>query len=316
MYLEDDRMSDLIPVNRQVGRSVIWLFRQVHYTAHNNHWTSDVSRPGIYSCKITIGADLKMRSIGLQAMRLLLLNSLFTTVLVAQQGRDTTQADVETGSRYYSNYCSGCHGADGNGMQGANLSRGTFRRAANDDELARIIINGLPGTPMPPAAFKPEQVTQIVAFLRAFPSIRAQRASSGDAGSGKQLFEGKGACLDCHRVSGRGSRLGPDLTDAGDIRRPADLEQSLTDPGAVILSQNRIVTVVTRDGKSARGRLLNQDTNSIQILGPDERPLSITRENLRTVSDDKSSMPSYKDKLSAQELADVVSYLMTLKGAR
>jgi mono/diheme cytochrome c family protein len=29
-----------------------------------------------------------------------------------------------------------------------------------------------------------------------------------------------------------------------------------------------------------------------------------------------SSMPSYKDKLSSQELADVVAYLVSLKGAR
>ena len=29
---------------------------------------------------------------------------------------------------------------------------------------------------------------------------------------------------------------------------------------------------------------------------------------------DKSPMPSYKDKLNAQELADLVSYLVSLKG--
>jgi mono/diheme cytochrome c family protein len=29
-----------------------------------------------------------------------------------------------------------------------------------------------------------------------------------------------------------------------------------------------------------------------------------------------STMPSYKDKLSAQEMADLVAYLLTLKGLR
>jgi len=235
-------------------------------------------------------------------------------VLAAQQGHDYTPADVEAGSRYYANYCSGCHGADGNSMAGANLSRGTFRRAANDDELGRIITNGLPGTPMPPSAFKAEQVAQIVAYLREFPSLRARQSNPGDAVRGRQIFEGKGACLDCHRVNGRGSRLGPDLSDVGELRRSGEIEQSLVDPGAVILSQNRVVTVSTRDGKTIRGRLLNQDTASIQMLGPDEKPVSISRDALRSITEDKSSMPSFKDRLDSRELADVVSYLVTLRG--
>ncbi|HET9217654.1 MAG TPA: c-type cytochrome [Terriglobia bacterium] len=230
------------------------------------------------------------------------------------QGHDYNQADVDAGSRYYSNYCSGCHGADGNSMAGANLSRGTFRRAVTDEDLSRIIVNGVPGTPMPPSAFKAEQAAQIVAFLRAFPSIRARQTSAGDAGRGRLLFADKGGCLDCHRVNGRGSRSGPDLSDIGELRRPADIEQSLVDPGAVILSQNRVVTLTMRDGKTIRGRLLNQDTQSIQVLGPGDKPVSISRQAMRGMSEEKSSMPSAREKLSSQELADVVSYLLTLKG--
>jgi putative heme-binding domain-containing protein len=241
---------------------------------------------------------------------------LLAGIAVAQQGHDYTPADVEAGSRYYGNYCSGCHGAEGNSMSGANLSRGTFRRAANDDELARIITNGLPGTAMPPSPFRPEQISQIVAFLREFPSIRARQTNPGDPVRGKSIFEGKGACLDCHRVNGRGARLGPDLSDVGELRRPAELEQSLVDPGAVVLSQNRVIAITTRDGKTIRGRLLNQDTASIQLLGPDEKPVSLARETVRSLTEDKSTMPSYKDRLDAREQADLVSYLVTLKGLR
>jgi mono/diheme cytochrome c family protein len=69
-----------------------------------------------------------------------------------------------------------------------------------------------------------------------------------------------------------------------------------------------------RDGKTVRGRVLNQDTQSIQMLGPGDKPLSVARTGIRSVAEEKSSMPSAKDKLNAQELADVVSYLQTLKG--
>jgi putative heme-binding domain-containing protein len=104
------------------------------------------------------------------------------------------------------------------------------------------------------------------------------------------------------------------LSEIGEIRRPADLEQSLLDPAAVVASQNRIVTIAMRDGKTIRGRILNQDTQSIQVLGPDEKPMSIARPAIQNVVDEKSSMPSVKDKLDARELADLVSYLVTLKG--
>jgi putative heme-binding domain-containing protein len=249
-------------------------------------------------------------------MRRISILFLLSAAVATGQGHDYTQADVDAGQRIYSNYCSGCHGADGNSMAGANLSRGVFRRATNDEELSRIIINGVPGTPMPPSAFKPDQVMQIVAFLRAFPAIRSRQSStsSGDATRGRTLFEGKGACLECHRVNGQGGRSGPDLSDIGELRRPADIEQSLVDPGAVVLSQNRVVTVTMRDGKTVRGRVLNQDTQSIQMLGPGDKPLSVARTGIRSVAEEKSSMPSAKDKLNAQELADVVSYLQTLKG--
>ena len=248
-------------------------------------------------------------------MRLAILGFLLLQASVTPQGHDTTPADIETGSRYYGNYCAGCHGADGKSMQGANLSRGTFRRATTDDELMRIIINGIPGTAMPPAAFKTEQAVQIVAYLRAFPASRANSTVSGDAVKGKQVFESKG-CFECHRVNGGGSRVGPDLSDVGELRRPAEIEQSLLDPGAIILPQNRIVTIATRDGKSIRGRLLNQDTQSIQILSIEETPVPIARDRIQTVTEDRSSMPSFKEKLAPQELADLVSYLVSLKGIR
>src|SRR5262245_2957666 len=114
-------------------------------------------------------------------MRRISILILLTATIAAAQGHDYTQADVDAGNRLYSNYCSGCHGAEGNSMAGANLSRGTFRRATNDEELSRLILTGVPGTPMPPSAFKPDQVMQIVAFLRAFPSIRSRQSGAGDA---------------------------------------------------------------------------------------------------------------------------------------
>ncbi len=232
-----------------------------------------------------------------------------------------TQADVEDGGRLYRANCIGCHGPDGNAIATADLSRGKFRRtstpAGADDELVAIILKGIPGTAMPANESIPDfQVVTIVAYLRSFATAPSrQSAVVGDPARGKELFENKGACLSCHRVKTQGSRVGPNLTDIGANRRAVELERSIVDPSADVAPQNRSVRVVTQDGTTITGRLLNIDTFSIELLDSKETLRSFSRADLResTVLG-KSTMPSYKDKLSPQELADVVSYLASLRG--
>ena len=101
----------------------------------------------------------------------------------------------------------------------------------------------------------------------------------------------------------------------GQLRRARELERSLLDPDAEILGQNRFYRVVTRDGVTTTGRLLNLDTFTVQMLDSKEQLRSFVKSDLRDHGFiEKSTMPSYKEKLSAQELADLVSYLVSLKG--
>jgi putative heme-binding domain-containing protein len=157
----------------------------------------------------------------------------------------------------------------------------------------------------------------IVAYLRSSATVPASTIAGGDAARGRTVFEGKGSCTTCHRAAGAGSRIGPDLTDIGSLRRGVELEKSLLDPGAVVLPQNRFVKVVTKDGTAVTGRLMNQDTFTLQLIDSQDRLRSFALADLRqhgVVT--TSSMPSYKDRLTSQELADVVAYLVSLKGSR
>jgi putative heme-binding domain-containing protein len=132
---------------------------------------------------------------------------------------------------------------------------------------------------------------------------------------GRAVFDGKGACSTCHRVNASGGRLGPDLSNIGQLRRSAELEASLVDPGAEILATNRMYRVVSRDGVTTTGRLLNLDSFTVQMLDSKEQLRSFEKSRLRDYGFvDQSPMPSYRDKLSAQELTDLVSYLVSLKG--
>jgi putative heme-binding domain-containing protein len=138
---------------------------------------------------------------------------------------------------------------------------------------------------------------------------------AGNDTSGAGIFAGKGACQTCHRVQGKGSRLGPDLTDVGSTRTPAQLEKSLLDPAAEILPENRFYRVVTRDGASITGKLLNLDTFQVMMLDPKEQLRAFQKSDLREHGFvDGSKMRSYATTLSRQELADVIAYLATLKG--
>ena len=111
-----------------------------------------------------------------------------------------------------------------------------------------------------------------------------------------------------------GSRLGPNLSDIGANRRTVELEHALIDPNSAAAPQNRMVRVVTKDGTTVTGRLLNIDTFTVEMLDANENLRSFLKSDLReSAVIEKSSMPSYKDKLSPQELADVVSYLASLK---
>jgi len=158
---------------------------------------------------------------------------------------------------------------------------------------------------------------------------------AGDPVRGKAIYEGKGDCQSCHRVNGVGSRLGPDLSDIGVPRgggrgggggkqaTPAPdptlnltaLETSILDPDAEVTPANRLVRVVTKDGKSVTGRLLNHDNFTVQFIDPQGKLRSYLKADLKesTVLT-KGLMPSYKDRLSSQEVADLVAYLSTLKG--
>jgi cytochrome c oxidase cbb3-type subunit III len=247
---------------------------------------------------------------------------LIAVAAAAAQEHSYTQADIENGARLYQSSCAGCHGPNGDMVPGIELQRGQFRRATTDTEIMRIIQSGIPGTTMPPSSFTDPQAGSIVAYLRtASPSGGgrggAVTIASGNPANGRAIFDGKGRCATCHRVNGVGPRLAPDLSEIGTIRPAAELQQKLLDPNTTIRPGNRYIELTLKSGARTSGRLLNQDTFTIQLLDANERLVSVSRSDVREMVFLKdSAMPSYRDALSRDELADVVAYLVTLKGYR
>src|SRR6185436_8466207 len=132
-----------------------------------------------------------------------------------------TPDDLASGGQLYRNNCLNCHGPSGDTIASAPVMNGKFRRGNSDEELTRLIRNGISGAAMTAQpSLTDTQAMNIVGFLRSVATTTPAAASraalaAGDASSGKSLFEGKGNCLSCHRVTGNGSLFGPDLSSIG-----------------------------------------------------------------------------------------------------
>ncbi len=237
------------------------------------------------------------------------------------QGQDRAPvyypADIQYGAQIFATQCTACHGTSGDLIPGVNFRAGTFKRVVTDNDLRATITTGVPGTAMQPFAFGASELTGIVSYIRNMGSAEAKGALIGNAANGKALFTGAGNCSSCHAINGKGPRVAPDLGDIGTLRTADLLHRTLLDPAGTLLPANRSVRAVTKDGKIITGRRLNEDTYSVQLIDEQEHLVSLNKSELRDYSVLKSTpMPSYKDKLNAQELADVEAYLLSLKGVK
>jgi len=92
------------------------------------------------------------------------------------------------------------------------------------------------------------------------------------------------------------------------------LERSILEPNADIVPAFRVFQVTPKTGGAIRGTLLNQDTFSIQLYDEAKNLRSFLKSDVKESGFLPSPMPSYRGRLTAQEVADLVAYLLTLKG--
>ncbi|MEE8161168.1 MAG: c-type cytochrome [Acidobacteriota bacterium] len=232
-------------------------------------------------------------------------------------GRVVTSADLAEGARVFRSLCVTCHGRNGTGGQGPDLTRGEFRYGNRDLDLFRIIALGIEGTGMPGTVLTEEQVWQTVAYVRSLSRRSGRRTLPGDRAAGERIYWDKGGCSICHMLNGTGGRQGPDLSSVGWLRSPEHLRTSLLEPGEEVEPRWWSIRGIGRDGETIEGILLNEDTFSFRILDEAENLRSFFKRDLREFQRVKdSSMPSYKEILSERELDNLVAYLYSLRGRK
>jgi len=127
---------------------------------------------------------------------------------------------IAAGKKLYEESCQLCHGGDARGGRGPALAAGNFLHGSEDAEIFQNIHEGIAGTQMPAFDLLPNEIWQLVTYIRSLSGTVSEDKAPGDPAAGESIFFGKGGCAACHQVNGRGSRVGPDLSSIGRCDRP------------------------------------------------------------------------------------------------
>ena len=142
-------------------------------------------------------------------------------------------------------------------------------------------------------------------------------ARKGDAARGRELFfKAAGLqCVNCHRVAGTGSTLGPDLSAIGKKYNRAQILESLLEPSKVIDPPYVAYLVETTDGTVHTGLLAAKTEREVVLKEATGKEVRIpARKVASLVAQKKSLMPDLllRD-LTAEQAADLLEFLAALK---
>src|ERR1700722_20420121 len=218
----------------------------------------------------------------------------------------------QPGAAIFAANCAGCHGADGRGGEHApNIATTPEVQHLMDRELAGIIRNGISGAGMPAfSSLKPQEVRDVVAWLRILQGRGDIVKLPGDARSGEALFFGKAQCSECHMVKGKGGFIGSDLSFYGAEARPDQIRAIILDPDKNLPARKKATTVVTLKGQKITGMLKVNDNFSLSIQTQDGTFHFLPKSELAQVDIGSRSLMPAASALDSKEVDDLVSYLL------
>jgi putative heme-binding domain-containing protein len=148
------------------------------------------------------------------------------------------------------------------------------------------------------------------------PRPRAVLALKGDPSRGEKLFWSQPVqCGRCHRLGGRGTPVGPDLSTIGKLRSRDDLLVSLLEPSRRIEPRYAGYVVATANGALFTGLLVSSDKERVVLRTGEGREVVVAARDVEELRPSRASlMPEGQlADLTAQEAADLIEYLASLK---
>jgi cytochrome c oxidase cbb3-type subunit III len=246
---------------------------------------------------------------------LIFLLPLFANAQPHPQNSPAHSAQRSGARQIFATTCAACHGLDGMGSERApNIISNPQVQKLSASEMFTVISGGVPGTGMP--AFqrlgKPA-ITSLVAYVKGLQGKNQTARLPGDPKNGEALFFGSTQCSSCHMAAGRGGFIAPDLSTYGQTHAPEQIESAIMNPAARD-STKSIVTATTASGERYQGIVRNEDNFSLQLQSEDGAFHFLAKTDLKKIERGQGSiMPSdYSSRLTAAQLNDVVSYLLSL----
>lgn len=150
------------------------------------------------------------------------------------------------------------------------------------------------------------------------PKIADLAKLKGEVKRGQEIFAKVGTCANCHVVNGQGKEVGPNLSEIGKKLAKEAMYESILYPSAGISHNFDTWIVETKKGEVVTGLLVSQTPAEVVLKEATALTRTLPRADIDTLSRSPISlMPADLTKtLSAQDLADVVEYMTTLKEAK
>jgi putative heme-binding domain-containing protein len=144
-------------------------------------------------------------------------------------------------------------------------------------------------------------------------------ALKGDPSKGKELFQSTATqCVNCHRINGTGSTLGPDLSAIGKKYSRAQILESILEPSRSIDPAYVTYLAETKDGQVHTGLLARKTEHEVILKKVGDKEIHIPADKLAALMPQKTSlMPELllRD-LTAQQVADLLEFLATSSPSR
>ena len=247
-----------------------------------------------------------------------------TLAIYGQSSISSTQrhpgGKLTSGRRAFDTTCASCHGLNGRGGERApNIATEPGIVKLSDDQLLKILQDGKPQAGMPPfAGLGEKRLAEILSYLRLLQGKRDTPIALADAANGKNLFDGKGGCAECHMILGTGGFLGPDLSNYGAAHSANEIRNAIVSADARPGARKGLAQATTKDGRQISGMIRNEDNFSVQLQARDGTFHMLEKSDLSQLTLDSAPlMPSdFGSTLSNSELDKLVAYLLSVGGKK
>ncbi len=196
-----------------------------------------------------------------------------------------------------------------------NIREEALATCSDSERTALVDLTGEDFNPIPDFAITPPVGPgQQWTMESALASTESMNPKQLNFERGRSLFHAVD-CGACHRFTGLGGGVGPDLTSVPNKFTKQYLLEAIINPSKDISDQYQAQTVLTSDGRVLNGIVIEHDAKTVLVYSsePQTAPHRVLTDDIEEIrASPTSQMPSgLLDRMNAQELRDLMAYILS-----